>query len=318
MEFTCKICGNKEGNKFYTVREMQFGTRDEFVYCQCSSCECLQITNPPENLSKYYPKEYFSFQINKEKYLKEKLNIYRDRYALGINNFIGKFLYKKYGEPTYVGWLKNTEVNLNSKILDVGCGFGKLLFRMGNTGFKNLTGIDAFIERDIFYKNGVKIYKRNLSEIRDNYDLIMMHHSLEHLEDQHAVFKKLSSMLESGKHLLIRIPICSSFAWKTYKENWFALEAPRHLFNHSLKSLNILADKYEFEVVKTTYDSRSIQFWGSEQYKKDIPLMDERSYFVNPDKSIFTSEEMNEFENRTKQLNKDGEGDQAGFFLKRK
>ncbi len=318
MEFTCRICGNKEGNKFYTVREMQFGTRDEFVYCQCSNCECLQITNPPENLSKYYPNDYFSFQINKEKFLKEKLNIFRDRYAFGLNSFIGKILFKKYGEPTYVGWLKAVGVNLNSKILDVGCGTGKLLFRMGNTGFTNLTGIDAFIEKNIFYKNGVKIYKKNLSKIDGKYDLIMMHHSLEHLEDQHAVFKKLSSMLGSGKFLLIRIPVCSSFAWRNYKENWFALEAPRHFYNHSKKSLSYLADKYGFEIFKTAYDSRSIQFWGSEQYKKGIPLMDKKSYFVNPGESIFTSAQIDEFEEETKKLNRNGDGDQACFYLKKK
>ena len=318
MEFTCRICGNKEGNKFYRVREMQFGTRDEFVYCQCSNCECLQITSPPEDLSKYYPKEYFSFQINKEKILKEKLNIYRDRYSLGINNFIGKFLFKKYGEPTYVGWLKTTNVNFNSKILDVGCGSGKLLFRMGKTGFANLTGIDAFIDGDIFYENGVKIYKKNLSEVNDTYDLIMLHHSLEHLEDQHFVFDKLSSLLKMGKYLLIRIPICSSFAWRTYKENWFAIEAPRHFYNHSLKSLTFLADEYNFEIVKTTYDSRSIQFWGSEQYKKDIPLMDEQSYFVNPLGSSFSADQIDEFEKETVKLNKDGDGDQACFYLRKR
>ncbi len=318
MEFTCKICGNKNDNQFYTVREMQFGTRDEFVYCECSNCGCLQITNPPADLSRYYPKEYFSFQIPKEKFIKEKLNIYRDRYSFGINNFLGKILFRKYGEPTYISWLKITGVNLKSKILDVGCGSGKLLYRMGSAGFKNLTGIDAFIEKDIIYRNGVKIFKKNLYELNEKFDLIMMHHSLEHLEDQHLTFKKLSSMLSSGKFLLIRIPICSSYAWQIYKENWFALEAPRHFFNHSIKSLNFLADKYDFEIVKTTYDSRSIQFWGSEQYKKDIPLTGERSYFVNPGNSIFTTSQMNEFERETDRLNNNYNGDQACFYLRKK
>ena len=73
MEFICKICSNKDGNKFYSVREMQFGTRDEFIYCECSNCGCLQLVNPPENLSKYYPPEYFSFKIFKENYFKGKV-----------------------------------------------------------------------------------------------------------------------------------------------------------------------------------------------------------------------------------------------------
>jgi SAM-dependent methyltransferase len=233
-EFTCKICNNADGNKFYTVREMQFGTRDEFIYCKCSDCGCLQIVNPPDNLAKYYPLEYFSFKPFKEKYLKEKLNIYRDRYSFGINNLAGKILHKRFGDPTYISWLKNLNVNLESRILDVGCGSGKLLYRMSSMGFKNLLGIDNFIDADITYKNGVKIRKQNLAELRSRFDLIMMHHSLEHMEYQHSIFDKLSELLLPGKFLLIRIPVCSSFAWRSYRENWFALEAPRHFYNDSL------------------------------------------------------------------------------------
>ncbi len=229
MKFQCKICGNENGNRFYTIREMQFGTRDEFVYCECLNCGCLQLTNPPEDLSKYYPKEYFSFQTPSENFLKKKLNICRDRYSFGIRNIIGKILYKKFGEPTYIGWLRNAKVNLHSKILDVGCGTGKLLYRMGNTGFDNLIGVDAFIAGDIQYENGVKIYKKHLNEIEEKFDLVMMHHSLEHLEDQHLIFEKLSSILSAGKFLLIRIPICSSYAWELIKKIGLRLK-PRGTF----------------------------------------------------------------------------------------
>ncbi|MFA6598887.1 MAG: class I SAM-dependent methyltransferase [Ignavibacteriaceae bacterium] len=315
MEYSCKICGNEKGNQFYNVREMQFGTRDTFIYCQCSSCSCLQLTNPPANLSTYYPAQYFSFQLPKENYIKKKLNIYRDRYSFGIPSFVGKIVFSKYGTPTYITWLNEMNVTLSSRILDVGSGIGKLLYRMGNAGFQNLTGIDAFIEKDIQYSNGVQILKKSLSETNEKFDLIMMHHSLEHMEDQHAVFKKLATMLYPGKYLFIRIPICTSYAWEYYKENWFALEAPRHFFNHSLKSLHYLAEQYGFVIKKTIYDSRSIQLYGSEQYRQDIPLMDERSYFVNPENSIFTQLQLEEFEKETKRLNENMRGDQAGFFL---
>lgn len=315
MEYCCKVCGNKEANQFYEVREMQFGTRHKFIYCCCSNCGCLQLTNPPADISNYYPDKYFSFQLPKEKYIKKKLNVYRDRYSFGIPSFIGKILFSKYGSPTYIKWLNEMNLTLSSSILDVGSGNGKLLYRMGNAGFKNLTGIDAYIQRDIFYSNGVKVFKKNLFELHEKYDLIMMHHSLEHMEDQHTVFKKLSSMLDQGRFLFIRIPICSSFAWEFYKENWFALEAPRHFYNHSLKSLNYLAEQYGFTVKKVIYDSRVIQFYGSEQYKQDIPLMDDRSYFINPNNSIFTTCQIGQFEKETKRLNETGRGDQAGFFL---
>jgi len=72
---------------------------------------------------------------------------------------------------------------------------------------------------------------------------------------------------------------------------------------------------YGFVIKKTIYDSRSIQLYGSEQYGQDIPLMDDLSYFVNPDNSIFTHLQMEKFEKETRILNETGRGDQVGFFL---
>jgi SAM-dependent methyltransferase len=317
MEFICKICSNKDGNKFYSVREMQFGIRDGFNYYECCKCGCLQLVNPPENLTKYYPQEYFSFKIFKESYLKEKLNIYRDRYSFDMNNLIGRIIHKRLGDPTYITWLKNTNVNLDSKILDIGCGNGKLLYRMGNLGFKNLLGIDNFIEKEIKYRNGVRISKKSLNEVNGKFDFIMMHHSLEHMEDQHYAFNRLTELVLPGKFLLIRIPTCSSYAWRNYKENWLSLDAPRHFFNHSLKSIKLLIEQYGFEITNIEYDSRSIQLWGSEQYKMDIPLTDDNSYFVNTNSTIFTKEQIDSFEKETIRLNENGDGDQVVLFLRK-
>ena len=315
--FYCLICNNEKDNSFYTVREMQFGMRDEFDYCECSQCGCLQIVNPPENVSKYYPENYFSFQNQKKSPLKDLLNSYRDKHVLGIENLIGKLLTRIYGVPTYTKWLKRSQINFNDKILDVGCGTGKLLYRMGKAGFATAIGIDKFIDKDIIYKSGVQILKRSLFELNQKFDFIMMHHSLEHMSDQHKVFEKLSSILKTNKFLLIRIPVCSSMAWKRYKENWFALEAPRHFFLHTEDSINLIAEQHGFKIKDISYDSRSIQFWASIQYQNDIALMDNNSYFINPAKSMFTENEIDEFEKQTQKLNNNGGADQAVIYLQK-
>jgi hypothetical protein len=49
----CHVCSDSSGQEFI-VHEMMFGFRDEFAYWQCQECECLQIVNPPSDLSKYY------------------------------------------------------------------------------------------------------------------------------------------------------------------------------------------------------------------------------------------------------------------------
>ena len=313
----CEICINNSNNKILKVREMYFGTREEFDYQECSNCGCLQLLNPPKDYSVHYPKNYFTFQQKHEGKIKSFLNKFRDRAAMGQKSFVGTMLFRKFGEPTYIARLKNAGGGLKSKILDVGCGKGILLHKMQESGFENLLGTDPFIDETIIYKNGLKILKKDFFEIEGKYDLVMFNHSFEHMEKPLDVVKYSRNLIAEKKYLLLRIPVADSYAFKHYRSNWCSLDAPRHLFLHTKKSIEILAKNSGFEIKKITYDSRSWQLWGSEQYSKNISLMDEKSYYINPKKSIFTQKEIDEFELRTKELNENGEGDQAEFYMQK-
>lgn len=316
-EFTCRICGCINSNK-YIVKEMQFGLRDEFEYYECLDCGCLQIGKYPEDMASYYPSQYFSFDSPVEKnFIKEYLNIYRDKASLGVKSFIGRLLLKRLDEPTYIRRLKIVNAKLDDKIMDVGCGSGKLLYRMGNAGFTNLLGIDPFVAKDIYYKNGVKILKKSLDDIDDKFDLITLHHSFEHMHNPHKVMYKLNKLLKPGKHLILGIPLASSWAWRYYGVNWVNLDAPRHFYLHTIRSINFITNKYGFELVHTLYDSLGSQFLGSEQYIRGISEYSPNSYLVNPKKSIFKSEEIALYEKRAEQLNAENDGDRACFFLKK-
>jgi hypothetical protein len=63
------------------------------------------------------------------------------------------------------------------------------------------------------------------------------------------------------------------------------------------------------------YDATTLQFWGSEQYRKNIPFMAEQSYFINPSRSIFSRAEINQFKQKTRQLNDNRQGDAVAFYL---
>ncbi len=313
----CKICDNKTGNQILKAREMYFGTREVFDYLECANCGCLQLINPPTDYSVYYPKDYFTFNQKHERNIKSLLNRFRDRSAMGKNSIIGNFLLKKIGEPTYISRLKIAGIGFKDSILDVGCGKGILLHKMKESGFEKVLGIDPFIHESIIYKNVLKILKKNFLDLGGKFDFIMFNHSFEHMENPEEVIKHSNILLNANKFLLIRIPVADSYAFKHFRENWSSLDAPRHLFIHTKKSIKILAENSGFEIKKINYDSRSWQLWGSEQYKKDIPLMNEKSFYVSPKKSIFTKDEIDLFEEKTKKLNNNQEGDQAEFYLQK-
>jgi len=199
----------------------------------------------------------------------------------------------------------------------VGCGSGDLLFSLHEMGFKNLLGVDPFIANDIEYAGSVKVLKNELQNIEGEWDLIMFHHSFEHIPDPAKTLRTVFELLKHNGQCLIRIPTVTSYAWKYYGVKWVQLDAPRHFYLHSIESMKALADKAGLEMQAVIYDSSSFQFWGSEQYKKDIPLRDERSYELNPRHSIFSRREISSYAKQAEELNKTSQGDQAIFYLRK-
>jgi SAM-dependent methyltransferase len=294
----CRICGNTENMRVFNVQEMMFGYKDHFLYFQCSVCDCLQIYELPEDISKYYPSNYYSFKQNISDQPKQQIQMMAKQF--------------------YTYYLARLGITRTSRILDVGCGSGSLLYALRQAGLKNVLGVDPFIQDHIFCDGEMLVVKGNLQDIDQKWDVIMLHHSLEHIYEQFETMRTITGMLSDHGTCLIRIPIASSYAWEHYGVNWVQIDAPRHYFIHSVKSLEVLAGSVGLQVADVLYDSTDFQFWASEQYIHDIPLFSERSFAVNPTGSIFSQEQIHHFHNQALQLNAARQGDQAAFYLSKK
>jgi SAM-dependent methyltransferase len=325
-DFACRICQNTQANQFYKIKEMMFGLRDVFEYVLCAKCGCLQIKDILEDMAKYYPADYRYFHNPEEPVFEKKSNPFarylraqRTRYVMYKNGFLGRLAekIKPMGEniPEYLSWLINCGANLESRILEVGCAGGLLLSRLAWHGFRHLKGLDPYIEKDIALSGGVRIFKKQIFEEKEKYDLILFNHSFEHIAQPFEVLGAAKKLLNADGHILVRIPIVSSLAWELYGTNWVQIDAPRHLFLYSLESLRILMQKTGLNINLIQFDSTDFQFWGSEQYKNDIPLLDERSYYVSQDKSVFTPEQIQAFRFQAKELNEKKRGDQVCLYL---
>jgi SAM-dependent methyltransferase len=322
---SCSICQNVPGNRTVTAREMMFGYKDVFEYLECGQCGCLRLKHIPENLEKYYPPEYFPAvgPLQKPAGLKRWLRHQRARYSLDGRGVVGRLLVKKFGKPRssifgkphHYDWLARCDIDFSSKILEVGCGSGILLLHLLDDGFTNLTGLDPYITESVIHSEQLRILKDQIYNLEGEFDLIMLHHTFEHMPAPEDVLKQLNRLLKSGHHLLIRIPVAGSFAYKTYGTNWVQLDAPRHLFLHTRRSMEMLAERTGFEIADIVFDSSDFQFWASEQYAQDIPLRSERSYGINPGNSIFSESDIARFRQRASELNGSGQGDSACFYL---
>jgi len=308
----CRICGNSSGNKIFTVKERQFGTLEEFNYFVCSSCGCIQILEFPENPGKYYPAGYYAYDqpVFRTKltgltaFLKKSLL----EYYMGYFNIAGLMLSFIYKHP--FPWIRKKEIDFNSRILDVGCGSGRKLLSLYRSGFRNLTGIDPYIEKDIIYPEGIVIKKMELSEMKGEFDFIMLHHSFEHMPDPQETLKNIYRLLTPRGCVLIRIPVANSYAWHKYGEYWSGLDAPRHFFIHTRESMKIIAEEAGFYIDGVVNDSNRDQFVTSEKYLRGLPK--------NIPDTIFSRSELRKFDREAEKLNELMQGDWACFYLKKK
>lgn len=315
MDYKCAICDNTRDNISYVGKEMMLGLRDKFDYFKCSQCGCLQIVEIPSNLDKYYPSNYYSYNLVEYKSKKHRIATYLLSHSLNyrLNNFdIIGWLAIKYNNYYLksLPWIKNKYLDFDSKILDIGCGNGQLLIDLYHLGFKKLSGIDPFISKDIEYYNTVKIIKEDVYEINDKFDFIMMHHSFEHMPNPLTVFEKLAKILDDNGTILIRIPIVDCQAWRKYGMSWFQIDAPRHFFLHTITSINNLARKFNLRIDNIVFDSSEAQFVISEKYLRDISLD------ISCD-NLFTDIDILHFKDEADKLNRIKDGDQACFFIKR-
>ncbi len=324
MAAACRICGNTEGNQSHFPKEMMFGWREVFEYIECARCGCLQIAEIPADLAKYYPSEgYYSYKPPKEKHYPAwllRLRHERTRYFLGEFSVAGALLGLISKRPEHFDWFRGRGVTLDSRIVDVGCGAGGLLLKLQREGFRSLLGADPFIQADIDYGNGVRILKRGVEELEGRYDFVMLHHSFEHMADSAVALRALSRRVAPGGTLLLRIPVSDCYARRKYGLDWVAWDAPRHLYLHAVKSMELLAAGAGMEISSVVYDSIGQQFSSSELYMRGVPHVEHGKY--RPDRGkdarpdAFSQEEWDAFEKQAAELNRRREGDTACFYLR--
>jgi len=313
---TCRICGNTQGNTSWQAREMMLGMRTPFPYFECAACGGLQIENVPEDLSPYYPTNYYSFEAaSPVAGLGARLKRWRDSAELSGRPWIGRWLAR--WRPNHeLAALRSLRLTPDSRILDVGAGSGRILGVLAGLGFRSLEGIDPYLPQERLAGEGYVVKRCSIFELAGEYDLLMFSHAFEHMEEPGRVLEQARSLLAPAGACFLRIPTSSSYAWRHYRTDWVQLDAPRHFYLHSTASIERVARDAGFRIERLFWDSSAFQLWGSEQYRRDIPLLSERSWVRNPGASEFQPRDLRRFAVQARALDRRREGDEIVVILR--
>lgn len=133
-----------------------------------------------------------------------------------------------------------------SDILEVGCGSGLLALYLKECGYSmEVTDIDKSLLVEIEDKYGIHGYCGDIVEIGfdKKYDAVILNNVLEHLDNPVAVLRRMNELLKSDGLVFIEVPNIDSLQFRIFKNRWFPLQLPEHLYHFSVASLDLIAEK---------------------------------------------------------------------------
>lgn len=243
----CPICNNDKFTLLFKSRDYLHNIEGEFDIVKCNNCS-LVLTNPrpdKNEMIKYYPENYraYSSDFNKIKFKVEKLR----------KNKLLCYLRKMLDSKAVV--YPRLE---NSSVLEIGCGGGNFLYRYGLENPTNkIQGVDfnaSMINK--LKERGLNVSVSDLSTINfpdSQFDLIMGWMVLEHIHDINKALSELHRILKTGGTFCFSIPDINNFIFKIFKDKWYALQAPTHLYHFTSDTIGKLLAKHGFQIKKIIY-----------------------------------------------------------------
>jgi len=238
----CPLCGSDKSESVSTGIDFECrSVSNHFEFRRCASCDGVYLNPRPASadLAKIYPKDYYyssSSQVSKRgnRFVQMLWDAAERRRMESVKALVGK--------P-------------RAKILDIGCGQGRLLKVIkGSLPEWELVGVDLGIN-DELSALGIKTY-RDIYEkldLKDGpFDLIFAQQVIEHAIDPAGMLRKMYEDLTPGGYVIIDTPNFASMDRKLFsKHYWSAYHFPRHMTLFTKGTLSSLASSCGFNIIKS-------------------------------------------------------------------
>ena len=238
---SCNLCGADNAAFLFEGRDILYHTTDKaFCVVRCQKCGLVYLNPQPEarEIPTFYPDTY---------------RPHRERVDAGM------FQYKSPANP-------------DKRILDVGCGSGDLLQlitqREKNTA---VFGVDIDARAvEAVRRKGFPIVHGSLHDAHypnAYFDEVYMMNVLEHAQDPATLLYEVARVLKQSGVLTIEVPNFHSISRMIFRNTWYCLDAPRHLYHFTPATLSAMLQRAGFSrnavisIASPKYFLQSFSFW---------------------------------------------------------
>ncbi len=236
VDISCQLCGQNQQETVLTCQGFQL------FRCQ----NCHQISTDKQVKTNYPDQSIYQSKTESARQLKNEAENFR-RYSRELLDLL----------PMTSG-----------ELLDVGCGLGWLVAEAQKRGFV-ACGIDEakpFIEvgRKAL---GVPLSHSSLADYKTKkkFDVIVLKHVLEHIEDPQNFLAKTNSLLKNNGLILVACPNIRSLMFWLFHCRWYGLQPAQHVWQFSPATLVGLIKLQGYKIDKVVTTSLDYQPGGFKQ-----------------------------------------------------
>jgi SAM-dependent methyltransferase len=206
-------------------------TNDAFRVSRCPGCD-LTYTNPrPISADRYYPRKYRA-------------------YGPVVTGILGWLYLMRVSR-----WARRKPAA--GSVLEIGCGPGLMLAAFRRRGWRVLG-----IERDkaaaqSALQRGLEVVTTPIEALPAGarFDLIIMFHVLEHMDQPVALLRECADRLAPGGLLIVNVPNFSSWQSRFAGPKWLHLDVPRHVIHFTPSTLAATLQRAGLVINETRFAS---------------------------------------------------------------
>lgn len=248
----CDLCGGTRQRKAAVYREYLLFTGERFQLVDCEDCGLGFLSPRPTagDIQRYYPDDYRAHQ-------EEARPLRRWQRAVGAPDAgrpgpLRRLLLHVHQS---VHWYLIPRFEGGGRVLDIGCGSGKLLDTLRQLGWQT-SGVDpspAAVARARTRGHEVAVARAEDFRVAPrSCDLVYLWHALEHTHRPSAVLARARAALRPGGRLHLAVPNRRSFHAWLFGSCWWSTDAPRHLYQFDRRTLRRYLEEAGFVDIRIT------------------------------------------------------------------